>query len=1161
MSGNRAEWGAMAQFGRKLARELRGAAGLNSQRPRHDTETKQGFLETLQELFQSTEPGGQTPSLEAVQTLLKEYCRPLSVMDKHRIFPHVKGVPSGLELGWVQYAHARGATFSLGFFSDNRHFAQIALADDQGRVFLGEKSTMDIVVEMPVFMFGKDHNIRIPNGKRFGRDENGTETSLVDVIQGGIVGQDTSGEMLWLASWLKRNNRYTLEQMRADVPDSMRYDLEFRDAIAISFFYAYLLPRIAGALIGFGSGNIFRRLNREAPIGAIRRSFRDSLQASAIGMRTSGLEDYFGDLMKESGALDAIPSLEAVHGAEPLHLYASSHSGAYMLSWENGMELSAALQAMKIEGNLNRFANVSSWLERNAQLGVCPIEDNVTRVQAAQLDQNLLEDPAINAFQMESEFPRKYVPGFDSGQQSAFLIIQHAKQVAASVAQNNPDPLSGETSSSQSTRSEWVYRQSFSTLLRSLRLPFRFDTEFRSDLSQGQVAVAFTGAGRYLMPSSRFEPKRNGWVSISDNERSKMSAEYNLRVGMIMAAIAFAIDDSVSHVSVHIDSLGVEEALAQQDSAIAQLMSEALAVFDRTRTSKGSVVGSKGDPKDGDMHGDPTTMMAQESPAGTDHQTSSSATAARFESERTTSSAASTDGQQQAVNEHAEDDAEDTIEHQFNELMQGVNFDSESIALPTGDKTNESDGQQSDNSQDVHEQDTPSHDDPISVLRDNPTVHSLVTVTFSRELFLSRLRKYGFGNPEDCYRFFDARMSINENGGLESVNAEFNMHDDTFAPLGSQDEPELKDIEFSPRLAEIVGTHNVTGLSVQRADLLERAMSDFRQLSANQQQSSADKARQAMEIISMIGDPELSDLAPQITSALIDDRGVPDLHFDLSGQLDRDRTKAREMLASTDISAALAFEEEVVSKVDALFAGGGKQQTVARYFNSYAERVVYNKLFATPGEHTLLIPDNLFYAHIELADLNSQLNQTSETLHHLNAMVSYAPAYPLPHLKLAVQLAEAEDWLGARAATLNALQVSLDRTDASFAYYRFAYAAWMRDEFAVAAAAYIMAERISSGRINILMSEFEELSARARSQCIPIPKNYDDARKVLQEEGIPVWPHIKVASIVRQAARVLVDAGLFVPARTLSIASARMNDNDSSGLDSVEIQFLQSLNA
>ena len=69
--------------------------------------------------------------------------------------------------------------------------------------------------------------------------------------------------MTWLASWLKTGNRYTLEQMRSPLPASLRQRLEYRDAISIAFLAAYMLPEMRGLLIGFGSGNIFRRLNRE----------------------------------------------------------------------------------------------------------------------------------------------------------------------------------------------------------------------------------------------------------------------------------------------------------------------------------------------------------------------------------------------------------------------------------------------------------------------------------------------------------------------------------------------------------------------------------------------------------------------------------------------------------------------------------------------------------------------------------------------------------------------------------------------------------------------------------------------------------------------------------------------------------------------------------
>lgn len=105
----------------------------------------------------------------------------------------------------------------------------------------------------------------------------------------------------------------------------------------------------------------------------------------------------------------------------------------------------------------------------------------------------------------------------------------------------------------------------------------------------------------------------------------------------------------------------------------------------------------------------------------------------------------------------------------------------------------------------------------------------------------------------------------------------------------------------------------------------------------------------------------------------------------------------------------------------------------------------------------------------------------------------------------------------------------MDRDDAAFAYYRFAYAEWMLDRFDTAAAAYIMSDHIAPGAIGSLESELQELVSRADSQCIPVPESVEAAAHVLATHDLPVWPHIEVADIVRDAARVCVDEGMFVP--------------------------------
>ena len=564
------------------------AADLGLSKPKkHDTNP---FGDALQET--SERKGG-------IIDELTRHAVALSPVIKRRTFPELENVPEGLVLGWAQLPSTRGRGFSLGIFPDRDHFAQVAFADTHGRVFVGTDPDMDVQDMQARFMFGKEKEVTLPDGERLGESDeprsrsgfsragHGLGSALhhgrglgrglghgadgVKAITGGVVGRDDTGRMTWLASWLKAGNRYTLEQMRANLPPAMRHDLEYRDAITIAFFATYMLPQINGLLIGFGSGNIFRRLNREAPIGAIRRSVRDTLAARAHGMRASGLEDHFADLMREAGALDTTPGLEAVHGAEPLHLYTSTYSSGYFFTWDKSLAFGQALKSLKIEGNLNRFAAVSAWLERNASLGRNPTEDTVTRAEAAQIDMKLIENPAIMALdpydgeqerravlslvdiaartagQIRSEFPdprdvltQQNVP--DSGVTNAAGAesTESAEGAVERTNKSDTNTQAARPSYSPARSDEWVYRQTLSSLLRRLRLPYRFDVEFRSRLDSGEVAIGFTTAGTSMMPDSRYDTTRRTWRALSSAERASMSAAYNLRVGLMMAALSFA---------------------------------------------------------------------------------------------------------------------------------------------------------------------------------------------------------------------------------------------------------------------------------------------------------------------------------------------------------------------------------------------------------------------------------------------------------------------------------------------------------------------------------------------------------------------------------------------------------------------------------------------
>ncbi|MDF7663703.1 tetratricopeptide repeat protein [Bifidobacterium sp. ESL0763] len=1134
----------------------------------------------------------------------------LGPMVKRRSFDF-DGVPRELALGWAQLPRLGGRFFSLGVFVGRDGFCQVALADGKGRVFLGSDPEMDTHGMDAALVMGKEGEFLLHDDSRLMRGESGEGRRAhgrdVSTMQGGIVGRDMFGRMTWLASWLRHGGSYTLEQMRYRLPEDMRIDLDYRDALTIAFFAAYMLPGMDGRLIGFGAGNIFRRLNREAPLGAIRRSVRDSSEARSAGLRVSGLEDYFADLMRESGALKESTGLEAVHGAEPLHLYTSSYSGNYFFTWDDSLSLAPALEALSIEGNLNRFAAVSGWLEHNSRVGAFPIEDTVTRAEAAQMDHKLLDNPALMALD----------PGKDGSVRldepstvSMRRLTGLAARVADGVAGHAPGADGG---SGRGVRGEWVYRQSVATLLRRLKVPYRFDTEFRSNLEKGDVAVAFTMAGRTMMPTSRFDVASHEWKSLGEDERTEMSVNYNLRLGLIIAALCFGADESVGNVSIRVDSLGLEEALAQQDSAISKLIAQALGAFEHASKPNMGAGGSKADPKDGDIHGDPMRsgampVRAQAGPSARPMRTgepkpedapdaenakddqgdqvsrnvqdghegaedvkdgnaggavgsrpdagqgSASTDNATVAGAASTTAASDDDGDPRDDGSHGADaQDDDSLDAQFEDVMRGVDLDSIAMNVPQGAQ----DGQEP---ADGETEGTDGQaDDPLAVLRSGPTTKTLATVTFSRHEFMERMRDCGLDRPVETYRSFGATLDI---AGFDVVSGQaktpqFTLRDKRFSPLGSQEEPELSDQRFDPSVARVLGCGQAMGLSIQRADLMQRAVDEFHRIASDASLPSVAKAQKAMDIVDQIGDPELADLAPQVSKALIDGVDTPDLDFTMAKRLDGERLKARDLLFSGQVDQAIDSLQRAVDAMDERYAGSG----AARYFNSYAERVVYNRLFATRDERTVLIPDNLFYAHMELADVLAQLRGAKAALPHLNQLVAYAPSYPLSHLRLAVQLAREEDWNPARAACLNALRVSLDRDDAAYAYYRLAYAEWMCGRLDVAAASYIMSEHIAPGKIASLDNELQELLARAQSQCILVPTGLQFAEHVLSGHGLPVWPNTEVADIVRRAARVCVDGGMFVPARTLSVAAARMDDGADEGMDMAQAQFLRSLSA
>lgn len=1052
--------------------------------------------------------------------------------------------PKSHMYGWAQLPSANNRGFCIGLFLDRTHFVPMAFADAQGRVFVGSSTDSEAAHLSPSLVFEKEHDQNVPVSWIEGAPRPDDDMIAQAVVGGIYTVSADSPSPVRVGTWIKWHDRYTLTDVRPGILAKNRCRLEYRDALTVAFIelshlYSTRSPK------PFGADNIVAHLAQEAPLAAIRAAADDIRNTRSDEGNVSGLDEYFVDIMNDVGALQPMSGLEARHGREPLETMQSSNSGRVYFLWHDDLTPAQCLSALRIEGTVNRFLAIDEALKLNERYGFLPTESTVTKQQAALLDFALLNNPALSV--LSDPLHEAERPGGLHSDPVATLVARARRKAIKSYALNPFPATSHQTKdgtpagSIHATGSEWVYRKVFVSLLHGIRTPFRHDLDFRANLARGCVAIEMTTAGDALMPTKRFDTGSDSWVEMSQNERIAMSVDYNLRMGMIAAAVAFGIDPTVRSVSVRLDSLGLEEAVREQSEAMTTLIAQLLGPLGDQTNSEHTPTGSRSDPKDVDSH---ASLRLDSDASGNGNAAGGTPSSAL------PGAAAETSASQSAAVSSA--NAADEPERHHEAPASADARPSEAADTP------EMGYALSVRSQDPAEGTDANADGGAEQMDSFSLLKPLVTVTFTRRKFLDMLESQGIAEPLAVYRSFDARMGFDDDGRFVPIDPAFDIHSARFSPAGAQEVPEMSDVTFGADVAKILGCKDVTGLAIQRADLLQRAMTDFHRIASDASTTSADKARAVMRVVGSLGDPELTQMAPQVTSAIIDGRDLPALSFHVTQDLETADEEARSHLEMGDAEGAIAVAEEAVARMDAYYA---KADGVPRYFNSYAERVVYNRLFAMHDEKVVLIPDKLFGLHMALANFIAQVKSPKDALPHMNMLVKYAPAYSTAHMLLATQMAVAQDWDSVYAASLNALRVSLARDDASYAYYRLAYAEWMRDRFAVAAACYLLSLQINPGQMSPAQQELQQLVANAVSQNIPVPRTMEQAVRVLRDEGIPVWPHMELTDIVRDAERVCVDMGLFIPGANLATASSRMNDSSMTRMGAEDWQFRQSLGA
>lgn len=222
-------------------------------------------------------------------------------------------------------------------------------------------------------------------------------------------------------------------------------------------------------------------------------------------------------------------------------------------------------------------------------------------------------------------------------------------------------------------------------------------------------------------------------------------------------------------------------------------------------------------------------------------------------------------------------------------------------------------------------------------------------------------------------------------------------------------------------------------------------------------------------------------------------------------------------------------EEGIHELIDELQAGCAAAElmadvpTVSLYSENYLSRMLMGLCFDDPATRIHRVPDALFNAQYEIANLYSRNDDYEHALPEARKLLDMAPTSSSAHFATINALARLNRFDEVIEVARHGLRYSFERDATAYYLYRMAYAYWNTDKPEVALACY---RAIPRGE-DISGTADEEMRALMASMGQHDEPTFAEAMARLNKEDIPIPPTVEVSSLLSDAAVMLTDAGFF----------------------------------
>ncbi|MBM6675356.1 hypothetical protein H6A07_01160 [Olsenella uli] len=383
-----------------------------------------------------------------------------------------------------------------------------------------------------------------------------------------------------------------------------------------------------------------------------------------------------------------------------------------------------------------------------------------------------------------------------------------------------------------------------------------------------------------------------------------------------------------------------------------------------------------------------------------------------------------------------------------------------------------------------------------------------------------------------------------KNLALEPVRPAFSLDDERLCPARRWEPVELSGRELAPGPAHELGAHAVRDLGVDEAAARRRAADELvRSLGETTEQN----VRALLEAAEGAPD-DVRDAALRCVGALIDgtleDDPLAIVEAFVSGSpLERGVDRAREAFSARDGEEAEARAREALREADKAGRYADGDGLVWRSFATYADRVLYDRLVAPPGETCRLVPDAYLEGHLIVSACALARGDVGEALAHARLARELSPLSTQTSLHLAQCLEASGDARAAADELRRLLALAHDPETVGIGYLRMAQLQWQEGHVLAAQACYQLACNRLGAPVLVaglaVVALIGHVSGASESSLTA-----EQVERALAAEDIPLAPTEEVTTVLMEASRAAVDAELFGVGRDVvrSLCSSLRDD-------------------